>query len=404
MERIKLVLVGVGGYGNVYLNMLENNVPRDLFELEAVVDPYAEKAEGYSRLAEAGVPIFDNLEDFYISGRHAHLAIISTPIYLHRQQCETCMKHGSHVLCEKPITALLQEALLIQQAQQQYGRKLGVGFQWSFSTPILELKKDILSGALGRPLRFRTFVSWPRYDDYYTSGGWKGRIKDASGGWVLDSVATNATAHYLHNLLFLSGQSMYSSALPSEASALLMRAKPIESYDTCCLKGRFENGCEFLYLATHSGEVNYNPVFFLEFENAVVKIEDPDNNGDIIATFHNGAVKNYGDPQSMAHKAEKITRMIGAVAEGEEIPCTIETVIPHLTICNAMAEQVPVAEFPMEQRYRTVDPSGDFVRNLSDDMLQCYNRFEMPQGFSAEAQPTELRLDSYSKFQQIKKI
>ena len=54
----------------------------------------------------------------------------------------------------------------------------------------------------------KTMVSWPRDDAYYDPQGWKGKRFCQDGNAVNDSIAMNATAHYLHNMLFILGEAM----------------------------------------------------------------------------------------------------------------------------------------------------------------------------------------------------
>ena len=68
--------------------------------------------------------------------------------------------------------------------------------------------------AFGRPRRFSTLCCWPRDLAYYRRNTWAGRLRDPdTGGWVLDSPANNAMAHFLHNLLYLAGERPDRSAL-----------------------------------------------------------------------------------------------------------------------------------------------------------------------------------------------
>lgn len=163
MSKISLVLVGLGGYGGYYMKFIRESVDPELYELIGVVDPYAERAPACEVVKSQNIPIFDTLEQFYTDHR-ADLVLICTPIPFHKSQTIYALEHGSHVLCEKPIAPLLQEAVLLQQKAEACGKLLGVGFQWSYAKPMLDFKKDILSGVFGAPMTVKTYVSWKRYD------------------------------------------------------------------------------------------------------------------------------------------------------------------------------------------------------------------------------------------------
>ena len=77
---------------------------------------------------------------------------------------------------------------------------IAVGYQWSYSSAIQKLKQDIHSGIYGKALQMKTIVLWPRNKAYFTrTTGWAGKVKASNGETIYDSVANNATAHYLHN-------------------------------------------------------------------------------------------------------------------------------------------------------------------------------------------------------------
>ena len=91
------ILVGIGGYGATYGEMLLNNAVPDL-NLVAVVDPYAKQSSLYNRFKDI-IPIYGRLEEFFAAGQTAELTIISTPIHLHYEQSVAALAGGSHVLC-----------------------------------------------------------------------------------------------------------------------------------------------------------------------------------------------------------------------------------------------------------------------------------------------------------------
>lgn len=201
---MNIALVGIGGYGHAYIEFFQKELPSSC-RLMAAVEPYPELSPAaVAWLKESGIPLYPDLDSLYAS-QMPELVILSTPIPLHKKQAIFCMEHGSHVLCEKPLVPSLADAKELKEAQQRTGKKLGVGFQWSFSDTMLGLKKDLMDGVLGRPLLFKTHISWCRPESYYTGSSWKGRIRNEAGDLVNDSILTNATAHYLHNVFFING-------------------------------------------------------------------------------------------------------------------------------------------------------------------------------------------------------
>lgn len=402
MQKVKIALAGVGGYGGSYLRWLEHDVDPQSYILAGVIDPYADKASRYEWLKSNNIPIYDTLKDFY-AGNSADLMIVSSPIRFHKPQSVTAMANGSHVLCEKPLVPIIQDAAELKQAQEKYNKKLGVGFQLSYSKPILDFKTDIINGVLGKPLEFKSFTSWRRYDAYYNESDWKGRIRSKNGEWILDSISTNATAHYLFNIFFMAGDKLETSAMPKEAQAEIYRAKDIESYDTCFIRGSFDNGCKFYYFATHSGERELNPSFLYKFEKATVTMSsERTGKYEVIAEFNDGRSKKYGNAMGDGNEASKIKAMI-ATARGEESlnTCDIDTVMPHIIISNAIYDQADFINFPKDVCYRNENPAGTFVNNLVDESMKCYESMKLPSELKyswASSVPTELKIAGYNHF------
>ena len=138
------------------------------------------------------------------------------------------------------------------RARDEAGKLVAIGYQWSFSSPIQRLKRDILAGGLGAPRRLRSVCLWPRDEVYYTRNDWAGRQRAADGSWILDSPVNNAMAHDLHNMLYLLGPSIDRSAQPVEIVAELYRANDIENFDTAALRVRTTSGAEVLFYGSHA--------------------------------------------------------------------------------------------------------------------------------------------------------
>lgn len=138
----------------------------------------------------------------------AELAIISSPIHRHCQQTFACLEQGLHVLCEKPAAALVKDLDRMIEVAKANNRLLAIGFQWTHFDEIITIKKELLAERFGKIKLAKSMVNWPRNRSYYEDSSWKGRIKNAQGEYVFDSVLNNATAHYLHNLLFLCGDAL----------------------------------------------------------------------------------------------------------------------------------------------------------------------------------------------------
>ena len=113
------------------------------------------------------------------------------------------------------------------------------------------LKQLIIEGTIGEVRSIRAGGCWPRSDRYYQRTNWAGKLV-LGGEPVFDGPATNGLAHLVHNIMFLAGSEAVGSAVPIEVEGELYRARPIESYDVACLRGKFACGIDFSLAVTHS--------------------------------------------------------------------------------------------------------------------------------------------------------
>jgi predicted dehydrogenase len=369
---ITIGLAGIGGYGGTYLAQLLDEPICSGAKIVGAVDPFAERSPLLERLQAERIPIYPLLDDFYTEHR-ADLMIIVSPIHHHMAQTRLAIQQGSNVLCEKPVAATIQDALQTLAEEKQSERFVAVGYNWSFVEPIQALKRDILRGRFGRPLRVKSLVLWQRWQPYYTRNRWAGRIQSEEGEWVLDSPVNNATSHYLHNLFYLLGNHIDDSAQPVDVQAELYRANPIENYDTAVLRCHTADGVEVLFYTAHPVPANIEPIFHLEFEDAVISYAGPGH--EITAHFHRGQQQLYGDPQQGAHTA-KLPLCLENVRTGSRPLCGIAAATAQTRAMNGAQESTPIISLPQE----LIRDEGErgWVEGLTEIMLACYEQNLLP--------------------------
>lgn len=379
MKPITIVLIGIGGYGNFYVRSLLDNKGVCNFKIAGAVDPYPEGCQRLHELKELNTPIFSSMEEFYSKG-DVDLAIISTPIQYHTEQICYSLNRDSHVLCEKPLCATIEEAKEIIKIEKSKNKIVAIGYQWSFSEAIQELKHDIISGKFGKPKRLKTLVLWPRDFAYYNRNSWAGRKQDSAGNWVLDSVAGNATAHFLHNMFYLLGKEINQSTHPALVLAELYRANKIENYDTAFVRVMTTENVELFFYATHAVEERVGPKFYFEFEKASVIYNQNSDNKEIIAIFNNGEKKIYGDP--FKNKDSKLWSTLNTVSEGGKTVCGPQASLAQVICINKMQESAPeITNFP-DNLIIPVSKNGEkvaiYVEGLKYDMEYCYDSWKLP--------------------------
>jgi predicted dehydrogenase len=376
-ELISTVLIGAGGYGSVYLAALLDDPEGQGLRLAGVVEPLPENCSRLHDLKARDVPVFASLRGFYRHHR-ADLAVISSPIHFHCSQTCEALAHGSHVLCEKPPAATVQEVDRMIEARDAAGKWVAVGYQWSFASAIRSLKRDIRSGVFGAPKRLKSLCLWPRGERYYKRNDWAGRLRDDQGRWILDSPANNAMAHDLHNMLYLLGDTEQTSAQPVEVVAETYKANDIESFDTVAIRVRTEGDVEILFFGSHAVDEDQDPVFHLEFEGATVAYEG--SRSKIIAQFNDGTAREYESPDAEPH-ARKLW-VCGDFLRGRgTIPCGLEAARAHTVCINGTHESArEAAAFP-ESIVKISGLTGErltWVTGLADVLRRCYDQEVLP--------------------------
>lgn len=394
-EPVKIVLAGIGGYGGKYVRDLFKGGSGYPYELIGVVDPYPDNSPYKEEIIARHIPIYDSLESFYQQS-NADLAVISSPIQFHSAQTCLALSNGSHVLCEKPVSVTVEEAQRMMAARDTAGKFVSIGYQWCYSEGIQKLKRDILGGLFGKPKRLRTMVLWPRAESYYARG-WAGKQRDGQGRLILDSVASNATAHYIHNMFYVLGSEIGSSARPVRVTAELYRANSIENYDTAAMRAYTEEGAELLYYGSHAVHERVGALLHYEFEQAVITYDDTVKDGTITARFHNGETKLYENPN--ADGDNKLWAAVAAVRGENRIVCGPEAALSHTLCIHAMQSSAKnITNFPPE-RIKRADPlwngePGYYVERLVDQLRHCYELAMLPAeaGYDWSAAGREIKI------------
>ncbi len=376
-----LLLVGIGGYAQYHVKELLDKRNDNEFLIKGIIDPRPENCILFPELVRMGIPVYSSMEEFFENSK-ADLTLITTPINLHKSQVCYALSKGSNVLCEKPIAATVQDAIEMIEAKDKYGKILAIGFQWSFCDAIQGLKKDIMDGKFGKAKRLKTMVLWPRTRDYYQRP-WAAKIKTVTGEWILDSVASNAAAHYLHNMLYVLGDEVNKSATPAEVSAELYRANNIENFDTVFSRVYTAGGTELFFVASHASKETVDPIFCYEFENAIIHFDSNEQTG-ILAKFKDGTVKNYGSPYE-SQEEKKIWATMDAIRGDAIMPCDPDAAINHVICVNGMQESMPeIIDFPKELVKKHEDVDGVFVDGLDDVIKKCFNTGKLPSEMNVE--------------------
>lgn len=380
VQPLRIVLAGVGGYGVGYVNGLLAPGRANEAQLVGAVDPYP-AGDGYEKLQAAGIPVYPSLEAYYAAHGSADLAILSTPIQFHAEQTCYCLEKGSHVLVEKPIAPTLAEAKAMIATRDKSGRQLVVGYQWCFDDTLQKLHELILSGRLGAPKKLRAIVLWPRNEAYYHRGtGWAGKRYTKDGHPIFDNVASNATAHYLMNMLWMAGFGQNGTTL-GPVDVRVAKANAIETYDSICANIALTNGAQLSYAASHAiakDEIQ-QPMFEYGFEHATVSFGGIGITGsDLVVRYEDGTESNLGLVEAGEAGLRKVWKTINVIQGKAPNPCPAELAMAHTLLMDTINEKIG-AETPVFAQERIqLDDTLHWVPGLRDTMFNFYNTQQMP--------------------------
>jgi predicted dehydrogenase len=372
-DPVKVLVVAINGYGHFYLKTLLEETDCDNAVLVGVVDPEADRSKYYEAFKEFGIPVCSRMNDFYLSGGKADLAVISSPPHFHVPQSILALHHGTNVLCEKPTGAVLSEAESLIEKRNKSGKFVMIGYQWSYSEGIQALKKDILSGRFGKPVRMKSLCLWPRDFAYFERNNWAYRKADTEGNIVNDNLFNNAMSHFIHNMFFLFGNEPETSADAEDIEAQIARAYPVETYDTGIVRAFTRSGVELLFFGSHVSEKKVDPCFRIDFEKGFVELK---SGADKITgkTLDNNEFS-YPSPDS-DHQFKKLFVAIENVKNPGKIICSPDAALPHARLVNEvdrLCSEVKV--FPENIIKKTSERI--FVEKLDDLLLAGYKDFRM---------------------------
>lgn len=249
----RVALIGVSGYGGIYLQLVREALAKNAIELVAAVIINRDQVPGIvSELREGGTVIYASAEEFFVreSGK-IDLCLIPVGIQWHARLTVNALRAGMNVLVEKPLAGSLEDVASIRKAEAASKRWVAVGFQDLYALEARWLKTQLRAGIIGRVDEIRMIGLWPRPRSYFARNHWAGRAA-ADGAAVLDSPLNNAFAHFVNLCLFFAGPSQDESARFFVESAELYRAHDIEMFDTAVVRGASASGTRFWFGVSHS--------------------------------------------------------------------------------------------------------------------------------------------------------
>jgi predicted dehydrogenase len=242
VDTLKVGIVGSGWMGHVHARAWQSNAPRG--EVVAVADVSPQRGERLAAaIGDQAVAIYS---DFHMMLAEASIDAVDIclPHHLHTEAILAAAGAGKAILCEKPLCTRLEDAVDIKAALEQSGSVFMAAHNQLFQPSLIEARRLLASGVLGRPFVFRSIEAVQNrgfssgFVPKELGGGespwlWRADPSRMGGGEVIDT-----GWHSTYRLLALADDR------PVEVTAMMdrFRVKQLTTEDTGILLIRFASG------------------------------------------------------------------------------------------------------------------------------------------------------------------
>ena len=182
-EKLKVALVGTGIRGTSFWGkrLVENY--SDILEFVGLSDINPGRLEYGKNYIGVKCPTFVNFDEMLTTTK-PELLIVTTKDANHHEFIIKGLKFGCDVLTEKPLTIDEEKAQEIIDAEERYGRKLIVGFNYRWSPYSTKIKELLMNNSIGelRSVDFHWYLNTYHGASYFRR--WHGLRQDSGTLWV----------------------------------------------------------------------------------------------------------------------------------------------------------------------------------------------------------------------------
>ena len=224
MRKIKFAIIGCGAISRKHLACISQ---LEECHLVGVCDLDESLANQLS--AENEVPGFT---DFHLMNESVDpdVFVVLTPSGSHSKIVQQLSFYQKHIIVEKPIALVLDDAQKMIDDCSKNGSSLSVVKQNRFNKPIALARELVDQNHLGNLFLGTVRVRWSRSQDYYDQDEWRGTWKEDGG------VISNQAIHHIDMLQWFFGE--VHSVFSANSNAVL----DIEAEDTSISILKFKSG------------------------------------------------------------------------------------------------------------------------------------------------------------------
>ncbi len=201
ISKLALCVIGCGNYAADFASSVQS--------LSGEIDLYfasrdSARAEEYCQRFK-GQGFFGSYAEAAMDARvDAHY--VCTPHHLHREHSELGIRHGKHILVEKPIANDLEEGLAIVRAAEVAGVTLMVAENVRYLAQVRRCRELVAGASLGEIRLVQFQEEFP-----FNPGGWRSQQSLSGGGVFIDG-----GIHKVHFMRYLMGEpeTVFAAQLP----------------------------------------------------------------------------------------------------------------------------------------------------------------------------------------------
>jgi len=187
---------------------------------------------------------------------------VCVPSGLHAEIGVRAARARKHLAVEKPVDVTLAAADRLIKAARDAGVALTVISQHRFDPGLIELKRLIGEGALGRLVLGEASTKWYRTQAYYDSAGWRGT-------WAMDGGSLmNQGVHYVDLLRWCMGP------VTEVTAVCATQAHQVEVEDTALALVRFASGAVGTIMSTTAAYPGFPQRLEITGTGGTVIVED----------------------------------------------------------------------------------------------------------------------------------
>ncbi len=249
MRPVRFGLVGVSGIGGYHRQIMHEWKDIDLV---AVAERYPEREAVAPNVAQVRdewkLPVYHDIWEM-LDAVDVEAVTLAVPHHWHAEYTLGALDRGLHVLCEKPVTVVIQDGFRVRDRVAETGLHVAVDFQYTSYPHSLKLKEMICSGEIGDITAVVGVVEWLRTDEYYRRGDWTGkRIAEGRPCW--DGVLENQAVHLVNSALQFATTAP-TFAAPTRITGECYAVHPeIEVEDLAAVRAELDSGATLAFYAT----------------------------------------------------------------------------------------------------------------------------------------------------------